>query len=258
MADWTTKAMGKGVMNMPGTSRPADADGRDEKCRSPWFPVKVAAAALAALSVIDALMGTFTDYYFFPQFSFCSSVWPGEPYDLVLNDRPCRITSDSLLDFFGVFAITSFMYQIPALVLWAVVAYRERRRKRSSPYFPVLVLATATFVAAFCWDVLDFWGPFEKNTQGEYCDYVEPGEPYHLILNDVPCRVTGQFFLEFGLFLVAANILLQIPTLIVWATIAGREGRRRRRQSMADAAVQAGKFAEFIRTLRHGPPGRER
>lgn len=237
-------------MNTPGMSRPADADGRDEKCRSPWFPVKVAAAALAALSVIDALMGTFTDYFFFPQLSFCSSVWSGEPYDLILNDRPCRITSDSLLEFAGVFAVTSFMYQIPALVLWAVVAHRERRRKRSSPYFPVLILAAATFVAAFCWDVLDFWGPFEKNTQGEYCDYVEPGESYHLILNDVPCRVTGQFFLEFGFFLVAANIVLQIPTLILWATIAGRERRRRRRQFMADAARRTRNFNKLIQDLR--------
>lgn len=221
------------------------------KQRSPYLPVIVAAGALAGLSLLDAVMGTFTDYYFFPRVPFCSPVFPGEPYDLILNDLPCRITAGSLLDFLGVFAITSFVYQIPALVLWAVIALRERRRKRSARHFPVFALAATTFVLSFCLVLFDFWGPFEKNTQGEYCEYVLPGEPYHLILQDLPCRITSQFFLEFGLFLVLFNVPLQIPTLILWAL----QAYRRRLEALSPADLQR-RYDEMVAANRWRDGGR--
>ena len=128
---------------------------------------------------------------------------------------------------------------------------------RRSPYRPAKMLGIAIFAMTFWWVAVGTYLGFIENTNQEYCDYVGPGEPYHLVIYDMPCRITWTAVIEPFLFLIAANIPLQSPTLILWVTIAGRERRKRRQQSMANAAAHAGNFAEFIRTLRHGSPGEE-
>lgn len=72
--------------------------------------------------------------------------------------------------------------------------------------------------------------PLGHNPQGEFCDYVSPGEPYDLIYDGYPCRLTSQLFIERGLGLAFIGTLLQVPTLIIWINIAYRNWRLKRRQ----------------------------
>jgi|GEM_PF-6452187 len=213
-------------MKRPATSDPTKTGDTGTERHSPYVPVKIAAGAFAGVSLCYAVLGPLTGSYVIPGISFCPPVEPGEFYNFILDGRPCRITFGSALNFIGAFGITSMVLQIPTLILWAVLAIREWRHKPYSRHSPVRVMAITVFAFSFCLIAWDFYGPFLKNTQGEYCDYVTPGEPYHLVMEGDPCRVTSQFFLEFGLFLVVTNIPLQIPTLILWAAIASRPRRR--------------------------------
>ncbi len=216
-------------MAMPEATEPTKTISENRKCGSPYFAVKIAAGALAALSVCYAILGPLTGTYVISDIEFCLPVEPGEPHHLILDGMRCRITSTSWLYFAGAFAITSIALQIPALILWAILAYRERWRKRPSPYRPVKILGIAMFGLAFCWVAAAAYVGFVNNSGQEYCDYVGPGEPYHLVIYDTPCRITWTAVRELFLFLIATNIPLQSPTLILWAVLRERRQRERRR-----------------------------
>ena len=57
---------------------------------------------------------------------------------------------------------------------------------------------------------------FEHNAQGEYCDYVDPGASYDLILENGPCRITSQAVLEIAVFAVLLVGGSQFLPLIFW------------------------------------------
>lgn len=110
---------------------------------------------------------------------------------------------------------------------------RTKPKKAGSSYTPVKYAAMLLgglwlYIAA-----LALYDPIGHNAQGEYCDPVEPGEPYHLVHDGYPCRLTSQLFLELGLGLSLTAAFLQIPTLILWATIAHRNWRRKNGQGGA-------------------------
>lgn len=98
---------------------------------------------------------------------------------------------------------------------------------RRSPYRPAKMLGIAIFAMTFWWVAVGTYLGFVENTNQEYCDYVGPGEPYHLVIYDMPCRITWTAVIEPILFLTLANVLLQPATLILWAILAYRERRRR-------------------------------
>jgi len=106
---------------------------------------------------------------------------------------------------------------------------RPKEKRRRSPYRPARILGIVIFAVTFCWVAAGAYVGFVENTDQEYCDYVGPDEPYHLIMDDTPCRITWTAVSEPFLFLTLANVLLQPLTLILWAILAYRERWRRAR-----------------------------
>jgi len=107
----------------------------------------------------------------------------------------------------------------------------RRREKRRSPYFAVKVTALGLVALWLLWVSFATYASFAHNSQGEFCAYVKPGEPYHLMLDDGPCRITASGLDQLvGVFLVV-GVLIQVPTLGLWAVIATLEGWRKYRRS---------------------------
>lgn len=67
----------------------------------------------------------------------------------------------------------------------------HRAKKPRSSYFPVKVAALALAALWLLWGGFATYAAFDHNSQGEFCAYVTSGEPYHLMLDDGPCRITA-------------------------------------------------------------------
>lgn len=87
-----------------------------------------------------------------------------------------------------------------------------------------------------CWIGLAMCSGLAVNTHAEYCAYVNPGEPYHLILDDTPCRLTPQFFLELGILLTIIAVFSLAPVLIVWINVTCRQWRKKKSRPQASSS----------------------
>ena len=65
-------------------------------------------------------------------------------------------------------------------------------RRKSQYWRTVRIRSVAILAPAFLFSCLIVWVELQVNRGGEYCTYVEDGEPYHVLLYGEPCRFTLQ------------------------------------------------------------------
>ena len=82
-----------------------------------------------------------------------------------------------------------------------------------------LVGTTVLFVAIAA---INLYGALTHNPQGEYCRYVTRGEPFHIMIEGYPCRLTRMSaFIFFATYAVPA-LPLQGPLLLAWFVLRQR------------------------------------
>ncbi len=94
------------------------------------------------------------------------------------------------------------------------------RKKPRSPYFGVRIMSVTLGLLAILLIAGTIYLMFEHNAQGESCAYVEPGEPYHLVLENGPCRITSTEVVEIIVIVVLLLGASQFLPLIFWAVTA--------------------------------------
>lgn len=113
-------------MNKPETAEPPRPR---KKSRSPYFGIRIMSATLGLLAVIGAAGTIFLMFEHNPQGESCAYVEPGEPYHLVLENGPCRITSTAVVEIIVVVVLLLGASQFLPLIFWAVTAYQIRLMK---------------------------------------------------------------------------------------------------------------------------------
>lgn len=82
-----------------------------------------------------------------------------------------------------------------------------------------LVGTTVLFVAIA---TINLYGALTHNPQGEYCRYVARGKPFHIMIEDYPCRLTHlSAFIFFGTYAVPA-VPLQGSLFFAWFVLRRR------------------------------------
>lgn len=87
-----------------------------------------------------------------------------------------------------------------------------------------LIASTAIILIFLC---ISYAGMFEENLHAEFCRYVDPGQPYHLVLHGKKCAVTSEAFLVFAWGYLVMALPLQLPLILVIGVLRHKIRKRR-------------------------------
>ncbi len=77
------------------------------------------------------------------------------------------------------------------------------------------VFHTLGFVFTFYVMIMHGYIGFVHNASGEYCAYVENGEAYHIVINGLPCLITGQMPMELAIIFIVMTAVIQGGIVII-------------------------------------------
>lgn len=89
------------------------------------------------------------------------------------------------------------------------------------------VYVAVTLGVALAAAALFFYIGLAESGEGEYCNFVQGDEAYHIVVNDMNCRLTARALWEPLLFFVILAGILQLPVMMAGLTNLIRKGMQK-------------------------------